>query len=117
MNVPPSSKVGAKQKRPKTGGRAKGTPNKATANKAAAIAQSGKTPLDYMLGVMRNAKQPDDIRLDAAKSAAPYVHPKLAAVEMTGQGGSPLLPNVPVDAIEVAKRVAFLLASGVHAQK
>jgi hypothetical protein len=33
----------------KTGGRGKGTPNKATAERQAAIAASGKTPLEIML--------------------------------------------------------------------
>jgi hypothetical protein len=71
----------------KTGGRTKGTPNKATAQKAAAIAASGLSPLDFMLQLMRDETQPIGIRADAAKNAAPYVHPRLAAVEHTGPGG------------------------------
>lgn len=67
------------------GGRQKGTPNKATAAKAEAIAASGLTPLDYMLSVMRNEQNTTDIRLDAANKAAPFVHPKLAAVEHSGK--------------------------------
>ncbi len=70
---------------PKTGGRQKGTPNRATAAKAEEIAASGLTPLEFMLGVMRNDEQPFPVRLDAAKSAAPYVHPKLAAIEHSGK--------------------------------
>lgn len=80
----------------KTGGRKKGTPNRATAAKAAAIAESGLTPLDYMLEIMRG-QYPEDadaaqiiaweaMRLDAAKAAAPYVHPKLQPVD--GKTGS-----------------------------
>jgi hypothetical protein len=68
----------------KTGGRKKGTPNKATAAKANAIAQSGLTPLDFMLSVLRDEKQASDIRLDAAKAAAPYVHPRRAPVNSEG---------------------------------
>lgn len=64
------------------GGRTKGTPNKASIARQAAIAASGLTPLDYMLGVMRNAKNAVDVRLDAAKAAAKYVHPALSSVEM-----------------------------------
>lgn len=38
------------------------------------------TPLEYLLGVMRN--DPDEARrLDAAKAAAPYVHPRLSSIE------------------------------------
>lgn len=63
------------------GGSRKGIPNKATAAKAAAIAASGLTPLDYMLQVMRDESIPPAERLDAAKGAAPYVHPKLQPVD------------------------------------
>ena len=74
----------------KTGGRKKGTPNKATASKAAEIAASGMTPLEYLLDVMRTDE--DALRrLDAAKAAAPYVHPKLAAIEHSGKGGGPII--------------------------
>lgn len=62
------------------GGSRKGRPNRATAEKAAAIAASGLTPLDYMLQVMREGES-EAVRLDAAKSAAPYVHPKLQPVD------------------------------------
>lgn len=68
----------------KTGGRQKGTPNKATAAKAAEIAASGLTPLDYMLSVLRDEANDPIARLDAAKAAAPYVHPKLASTELSG---------------------------------
>ena len=37
----------------KTGGRKRGTPNKATAAKSAAIAASGLTPLDFAIATMR----------------------------------------------------------------
>ncbi|MEN6505004.1 MAG: hypothetical protein ABFD92_10720 [Planctomycetaceae bacterium] len=68
----------------KTGGRRKGVPNKATTERQKAVAESGLTPLEYMLAEMRDENNPKDVRLDAAKSAAPYVHPKLAAVEFKG---------------------------------
>jgi hypothetical protein len=64
----------------KTGGRQKGVRNKATAAKAAAIAESGLTPLDYLLDVMRNSEDQFQ-RMYAAKAAAPYVHPRLASLE------------------------------------
>ena len=34
-----------------------------------------------MLNIMRDPTQEFDTRMDAAKSAAPYIHPKLASVE------------------------------------
>ncbi len=68
-------------------GRKAGTPNKATAERQAEIAASGITPLDYMLQVLRDESKPLEDRMEAAKSAAPFVHPKLAAVELSGSLG------------------------------
>ena|SRR6188768_2054565 len=67
-------------------GRKSGTPNKASAQREAAVTASGLTPLDYMLTVMRDTKQTPAVRLDAAKSAAPYVHPKLSSAEVKHGG-------------------------------
>lgn len=62
-------------------GRKPGVPNKATAERQAEIAASGLTPLEYMLGIMRNEAMTLDSRFEAAKAAAPYVHPKLSSIE------------------------------------
>lgn len=74
----------------KTGGRQKGSRNKRTEAQAVAIETSGLTPLDYMLTVLRDPKAEDDLRMEAARSAAPYVHPKLANIEVSGKDGGPL---------------------------
>lgn len=66
------------------GGRPKGSKNKASIAREQEIKASGLTPLDYMLTIMRDEEAPKDVRLDAAKAAAPYVHPKLSSVEMSG---------------------------------
>ena len=110
---------------PKTGGRKKGTPNKATAERQAAVAASGKTPLSIMLENMRLADAeaqsltailfgPDapqgeeavalmsemwifrDAAQRYAKEAAPYVHPKLAAIqhEHRSEDGSAIRPTI-----------------------
>ena len=73
----------------KSGGRQKGVVNRATAARQKAIAASGKTPLEHLLSVMRNTKLPSNIRLDAAAKAAPYVHPRLTAIEHSG-GDEPM---------------------------
>lgn len=73
----------------KTGGRQKGVPNRATAAKVAEIEASGLTPLDYMLSILRDANADQAARLDAAKSAAPYVHPRLATVDMGNKDDKP----------------------------
>jgi hypothetical protein len=65
-------------------GRKKGSPNKRTAEQAKAVEESGLTPLEYMLQVMRDSSDPKE-RLNAAVSAAPYVHAKLSSVEMNAK--------------------------------
>lgn len=66
-------------------GRPAGVRNKKTSARLEAIAASGDTPLDYLLGVMRDAANELATRLDAAKAAAPYIHARLSAVEVTGE--------------------------------
>ena len=56
-------------------GRPRGARNKRPTYQAVkAMAEGEKTPLDFLLGVMRDEKQDIQLRLMAAKAAAPYVH-------------------------------------------
>jgi hypothetical protein len=71
-------------------GRPKGVSPKKTQALRDAVAKGGITPLDYLLSVMRNKKGDPEMRLDAAKAAAQYVHPKLAAVELSGDRNAPV---------------------------
>lgn len=66
-------------------GRPPGAVNKATQAERDAIAASGLTPLEYMLGLMRDEQADESKRLDAAKAAAPYCHARLSAVEHSGE--------------------------------
>lgn len=47
-------------------------------------AESGLTPLDYMLTILRDETAERKDRMWAAEKAAPYVHAKLANVEHSG---------------------------------
>ena len=40
----------------------------------------GLLPLDYQLQILRDESQPRDIRMQAARDAGPYLHPRLSAV-------------------------------------
>jgi hypothetical protein len=62
-------------------GRPRGARNRRTRAVLDAAEAGGELPLDYMLRVMRDSKVPNDRRDDMAKSAAPYLHPKLSAVD------------------------------------
>lgn len=71
------------------GGRAPGVPNRKTAETVAAIEASGLTPLEYMLSVLRDATNDPAVRLDAANKAAPYVHAKLATIDVGNKDEKP----------------------------
>lgn len=62
-------------------GRKPGSATKRTREIAERAASEGITPLEYMLQVMRDENQEQSVRLDAAKAAARFVHPALAAIE------------------------------------
>jgi hypothetical protein len=91
----------------KTGGRQKGTPNRRTQarREQAAALGAGVLPLDFLLAVMRDEVVDAVRRLDAAKAAAPYVHPRLTAVEHSGPDG-PI--EIAYSSLEEMRRVAFL---------
>lgn len=77
------------------GGRKKGTPNKTTVAKRALaehIRRKGLTPLEYMLRVMRSRSKNTAVERkdDMAKAAAPYMHPRLNAIQHTGKDGEPI---------------------------
>lgn len=61
-------------------GRPKGLQNRKTIEQAEAVAKEGITPLAYLLQVMRDESADPDKRIDCAKAAAQYVHPKLSAL-------------------------------------
>ena len=80
-------------------GRRKGMHNKASARRELFIAETGATPLDVIIHIMRfncdmaenemRKEKPNKseikaafaIALDAANKAAPFVHPKLTAID------------------------------------
>ncbi len=71
-------------------GRPSGARNVRTVEQAEAIAASGLTPLEYLTSVYQDENEDAAARRDAAKAAAPYVHARLSAVEMTGKDGAPI---------------------------
>ena len=48
-----------------------------------------QSPLDFLLALMRDDTNDVQLRLLAAKAAAPYIHRALKSVEQTGEGGGP----------------------------
>jgi len=96
MSIEKQSKGIKGGKRPGAGRKA-GTPNKRTAEIQQAVEESGLTPLEYMLSVMRDPLQDAHRRLTAAQAAAPYVHAKLSSVELSGKDGAELFTGIKVE--------------------
>lgn len=98
----------------RVGGRQKGTKNKTTLIREqrreeiiAAAKNEGETPLEYMLKVMRTSE--DAKRRDAmAIAAAPFVHAKLASVELKGD------PENPVEVVTRVELVAVENENSSH---
>jgi hypothetical protein len=58
------------------------------------------TPLDVLLSVMRDGAQPAALRVEAAKSAAPYCHRSLGSIRRSGRENKGARPHSePVDAV------------------
>jgi hypothetical protein len=60
----------------------------------AAVVGSGLTPLEYLLGLLRDEANEMPVRFEAAKAAAPYVHARLASTELSGKDGGDLVVKV-----------------------
>lgn len=43
----------------------------------------GYSPVEFLLNVMNNEHEPMGRRVEAAKAAAPFIHPRLSAVDST----------------------------------
>lgn len=69
--------------------KAKTLSQKASLKRERQIKREGQTPLDFLLEIMRNPKKRLEFRLEAAKAAAPYVHPKLAIMKHIGANDDP----------------------------
>src|ERR1041385_5014099 len=69
------------------------------------------TSLDLFRAIYRSDKFPLAARMKAAAEALPYEHPKLQAIQHTGDP-NPGATAATLSAIEVARRLAFLLTDG-----
>jgi hypothetical protein len=98
-------------------GRKQGAATKKTREVADKAASEGITPLEFMLKIMRTEPSDEvederllqsmlEMRFEAAKAAAPYIHPRLAAVEHSGKLGLSMtdLDDAELAAIAAAGR-------------
>ena len=107
------------------GGRQKGTLNKSKAATYAAIEKAKVTPLQYMLDVLAGKRLPAkldavakaSIQFDAAKAAAPYVHPRLNAIAVQELPPLPGALASSLSPLEVVRRIAFLMRQADRAPR
>lgn len=72
------------QPRPPGAGRRKGSLNKKTKARKEQIEQikaSGSDPITFFADLLKNPDHPLELRFNAAKELAPYMHPKLSSIE------------------------------------
>ncbi|NIA72285.1 hypothetical protein HBA54_27205 [Pelagibius litoralis] len=67
-------------------GRNSGGQNQKSSKVAKEAAAKGLTPVEFMLEMLRDADASLENRKWAAQHAAPYVHPRLAAIEQRNGG-------------------------------
>jgi hypothetical protein len=73
-------------------GRRKGAQNKITRELVRQVEESGVTPLEYMLSVLRDVSALPTRRDDMAKAAAPYVHSRMPQnLNLGGQKDNPII--------------------------
>ena len=87
----------------KTGGRKKGTLNKSTVERMAELIAGGETPLEYMLSILRDDSQDFRRRDDMARGAAPYIHPRLAATEISGDQANPIQHHLKISFVKAGE--------------
>ena len=110
--MPRGSKPGERR-----GGRAKGVPNKINGTAAEIMRSLGCDPIAGMCRIAEDPSNSNELRLHAYRSLAPYKHPQLKAVELTGPAGGPIeVTTSPRE--QLAARIARIAerteASGNH---
>jgi hypothetical protein len=110
--MPRGSKPGERR-----GGRQRGTPNKKTALRDSALAAAATnpdiSPLDYLLGIVRDANESSERRFKAAQTTLPFVHAKPGSA----RPGDPAGPAKLIDgtgAFTIDNAVAKALRDDYH---
>ena len=75
-------------------GRPPGAISKSTRAILEAVAAGGEMPLEYMLRIMRDPREPAARRDEMAKAAAPYLHPKMQSTAPSVDDGLPVRPVI-----------------------
>jgi hypothetical protein len=80
--------------RKKTGGRARGVPNRATSDFREKVLRSELPPIEFLCQIYRDPEAAPNLRLDAAKSVANFVYPKLSNVDINRNSAQPIIVQI-----------------------
>lgn len=69
-------------------GRPKGSVNRVTEEAIEQAKAGGEMPLDFLLRIMRDDDADEAKRIDCAKAAAPFLHARLNAIDLSATDGS-----------------------------
>ena len=75
-------------------GRPRGAISKSTRAILEAVAAGGEMPLEYMLRIMRDPREPAARRDEMAKAAAPFLHPRMQPTAPSTDDGLPVRPVI-----------------------
>lgn len=64
-----------------------------------------KTPIEFLLRVMWNRRRPLELRIEAAKAAAPYIHKKMP-MELQHTGEVEIIPPFVPSREQIAENMA-----------
>ena len=63
----------------------------------AALIAGGETPLEYMLRMLRDPLTEHTRKDELSKAAAPYMHPRLASTEVSGNADKPIAHKLTIE--------------------
>ena len=110
--MPRGSKPGERR-----GGRQRGTPNKKTALRNAALAAAAANPeilpLEFLLGIMRDPNVSSELRINVAQATLPFVHAKPGSARSGDPAGTAKLID-GTGAFTIDNAVAKALRDDYH---
>ena len=119
MTAPRGESGGRPVGLPKTGGRAKGTPNRATVVLREKLAALGCDPAEQLLKIAQDSKTPVEVKVHIYSTLMPYIYPKRKLTDDSNEERVNL--NVQTmskeEALDLARDLISLLTPGAVEQR
>jgi hypothetical protein len=114
-----AEKTGRPPGLPKTGGRTKGTPNRATAALKEKLAALGCDPVEELVRIARDSKTADGAKVLIYSTLMPYVYPKRKVIDDSNEERATVNVETmtPEDALDLARDLISVFGPRAAAQK